>query len=69
MMKFTLSRSRNEKIVFFLLSFKYNVALNEELGNINCGGIPMSIAVQTDMATPALARYQLLYRHTWPPQL
>lgn len=39
------------------LSFKYNVALNEELGNINCGGIPMSIAVQTDMATPALARF------------
>ena len=38
------------------LSFKYNVALNEEIGNINCGGIPMSIAVQTDMATPALAR-------------
>ena len=35
---------------------RYNVALNETLGNIHCGGIPMSIAVQTDMATPALAR-------------
>eukprot|EP00092_Neocalanus_flemingeri_P037599 GFUD01040935.1.p1 GENE.GFUD01040935.1~~GFUD01040935.1.p1 ORF type:complete len:418 (+),score=106.14 GFUD01040935.1:149-1402(+) len=39
------------------LNFKYNMALNEELGHINCGGVPMSIAVQTDMATPALARF------------
>jgi len=39
------------------LNFKYNVALNEELGYIRCGAIPMSIAVQTDMATPALARF------------
>eukprot|EP00092_Neocalanus_flemingeri_P037601 GFUD01040937.1.p1 GENE.GFUD01040937.1~~GFUD01040937.1.p1 ORF type:complete len:418 (+),score=123.55 GFUD01040937.1:247-1500(+) len=39
------------------LDFKYNIALNEELGNINCGGVPMSIAVQTDMATPALSRF------------
>eukprot|EP00092_Neocalanus_flemingeri_P037602 GFUD01040938.1.p1 GENE.GFUD01040938.1~~GFUD01040938.1.p1 ORF type:complete len:416 (+),score=121.86 GFUD01040938.1:149-1396(+) len=39
------------------LSFKYSMALNEELGHINCGGVPMSIAVQTDMATPALARF------------
>ncbi|CAB1320526.1 unnamed protein product, partial [Coregonus sp. 'balchen'] len=29
----------------------------EELGNIRCGGIPMAIGVQTDMATPALARF------------
>jgi len=39
------------------LDFKFSVALNEELGHIHCGGIPMSIAVQTDMATPALARF------------
>merc|ERR1719508_12158 len=39
------------------LDFKYNIALNETLGNIHCGGVPMSIAVQTDMATPALARF------------
>eukprot|EP00092_Neocalanus_flemingeri_P099793 GFUD01127345.1.p1 GENE.GFUD01127345.1~~GFUD01127345.1.p1 ORF type:complete len:424 (+),score=99.95 GFUD01127345.1:58-1329(+) len=39
------------------LDFKYNIALNEELGHINCGAVPMSIAVQTDMATPALARF------------
>ena len=39
------------------LDFKYNIALNEELGHINCGGVPMSIGVQTDMATPALAQF------------
>merc|ERR1712198_241770 len=39
------------------LNFKYQIALNEALGNIKCGGVPMSIAVQTDMATPALARF------------
>jgi len=39
------------------LNFKYSVALNEELGHINAGGVPMSIAVQTDMATPALSRF------------
>jgi len=39
------------------LDFKFSIALNEELGYITCGGIPMSIAVQTDMATPALARF------------
>merc|ERR1711971_254174 len=30
------------------LDFKYNIALNETLGSIHCGGVPMSIAVQTD---------------------
>ena len=29
----------------------------EELGSIKCGGIPMAIGVQSDMATPALTRY------------
>ena len=38
------------------LNFKYSLALNEALGYIRCGAVPMSIAVQTDMATPALAR-------------
>lgn len=41
------------------LDFSYSVAVSEELGNIRCGGIPMAIGVQTDMATPALARYSL----------
>ncbi|XP_038653491.1 probable acyl-CoA dehydrogenase 6 [Scyliorhinus canicula] len=39
------------------LDFSYNIAVAEELGNIPCGGIPMAIGVQTDMATPALARF------------
>jgi citronellyl-CoA dehydrogenase len=29
----------------------------ETLGHIRCGGVPMAIGVQTDMATPALARF------------
>ncbi|XP_071825671.1 probable acyl-CoA dehydrogenase 6 [Apostichopus japonicus] len=39
------------------LDFSYSIAVAEELGNIDCGGIPMAIGVQTDMATPALARF------------
>ncbi|XP_034150646.1 probable acyl-CoA dehydrogenase 6 isoform X2 [Esox lucius] len=39
------------------LDFSYSIAMSEELGNIRCGGIPMAIGVQTDMATPALARF------------
>lgn len=39
------------------LDFTYSVAVAEELGNIRCGGVPMAIGVQVDMATPALARY------------
>lgn len=35
----------------------YSVVLSEELGRISCGGVPMSIAVHTDMATPALAMH------------
>ena len=29
----------------------------EELGAIRCGGVPMAIGVQTDMSTPALAKF------------
>lgn len=29
----------------------------EALGHINCGGIPMAIGVQADMAVPALANF------------
>lgn len=39
------------------LDYTYSVALAEELGNINCGGVPMAIGVQTDMSTPALAKF------------
>ncbi len=35
----------------------YTVILGEELGRADCGGVPMAITVQTDMATPALAKW------------
>jgi citronellyl-CoA dehydrogenase len=35
----------------------FTVVLGEELGRVECGGVPMAIAVQTDMATPSLHRY------------
>ena len=38
------------------LDYSYSMVMAEELGHINCGGVPMAIGVQTDMATPALAR-------------
>ena len=39
------------------LDYSYSVAMAEAMGAINCGGVPMAIGVQTDMATPALARF------------
>jgi citronellyl-CoA dehydrogenase len=35
----------------------FTLVAGEELGRISCGGVPMAIAVQMAMATPALARY------------
>jgi citronellyl-CoA dehydrogenase len=37
------------------LDYSFSAVMAEELGRINCGGVPLSIGVQTDMATPALA--------------
>ena len=39
------------------LDYSYSVAMAEALGAAHCGGVPMAIGVQTDMATPALARF------------
>jgi len=39
------------------LDYSYACAMAEALSFIRCGGVPMAIGVQTDMATPALARY------------
>lgn len=39
------------------LDFSYSLVMAEALGVCACGGIPMAIGVQTDMATPALARF------------
>ena len=39
------------------LDYSYNLLMAETLGSIRCGGVPMAIGVQTDMCTPALARF------------
>jgi len=39
------------------LDYSYTLAFAETLGRIDCAAIPMAIGVQTDMATPALARH------------
>jgi citronellyl-CoA dehydrogenase len=39
------------------LDFSYGAILDETLGYIDCFGVSMAIGVQTDMATPALARF------------
>ena len=39
------------------LDYSYSLAMAETLGHIHCGGVPMAIGVQTDMCTPALARF------------
>src|SRR3954466_4475266 len=39
------------------LDYSYAMAMAEALGHTECGGVPMAIGVQTDMATPALARF------------
>ena len=39
------------------LDYSYSLAMAETLGHIHCGGVPMAIGVQTDMCSPALARF------------
>ncbi|MES2104297.1 MAG: acyl-CoA dehydrogenase family protein [Pseudomonadota bacterium] len=39
------------------LDFSYSMVMAEALGACDCGGVPMAIGVQTDMCTPALARF------------
>ena len=39
------------------LDWSYGAVVAETLGHIHCGAIPMAIGVQTDMATPALAKF------------
>jgi citronellyl-CoA dehydrogenase len=35
----------------------FTVIAGEEMGRISCGGVPMAMAVQMSMATPALSKY------------
>lgn len=53
------------KLIFFFnfsaygglgLDFTFALSFYESLAQINCGGIPMSVVVHTDCATPALTR-------------
>lgn len=39
------------------LDYSYNLVVAEELGRINAGGVALAMGVQTDMATPAIARF------------
>ena len=39
------------------LDYSYQIAFSEELGLVESGGVSMGIGVQTDMATPALAKF------------
>ena len=39
------------------LDYSYQMAFAEELGTARAGGVALAIGVQTDMATPALARF------------
>ena len=39
------------------LDYSYQMAATEEIGTCRAGAIPMALGVQTDMATPALARW------------
>jgi citronellyl-CoA dehydrogenase len=39
------------------LDYSYAAVFNQGLGHIACGGVPMAIGVQTQMATPALASF------------
>ncbi|MBT4265451.1 MAG: acyl-CoA dehydrogenase [Deltaproteobacteria bacterium] len=39
------------------LDYWYELVFLEELGHIDCGGVPMAIGVQTNMATPAIDQF------------
>jgi citronellyl-CoA dehydrogenase len=52
-----LGISKPERFGGLGLDWSYTLAFCEALGEVDCGGIPMAVGVQTDMATPALARF------------
>jgi citronellyl-CoA dehydrogenase len=52
-----LGITRPERFGGLGLDWSYSLAFCEALGEIDCGAVPMAIGVQTDMATPALARF------------
>ena len=52
-----LGVTKPEKYGGMGLDYSYGLVVAEELGGALCGGVPLAIGVQTDMATPALARF------------
>ena len=52
-----LGLSKAEKYGGLGLDYSYEVLMAEELGHVHCGGVPMAIGVQSNMCTPALARF------------
>lgn len=52
-----LGISKPEKYGGMGLDYSYNIVAAEEHGIAACGGVPMAIGVQTDMCTPAIARF------------
>jgi len=52
-----LGITKPEKYGGLGLDYTFAIAYAEELGRARCGSIPMAMGVQSDMATPALARF------------
>jgi citronellyl-CoA dehydrogenase len=52
-----LGISKPEKFGGMGLDYSYSIVAAEEFGISKCGGVPLAIGVQTDMCTPALARF------------
>ncbi len=52
-----LGISKPEAYGGMALDYSYSIVAAEEFGTVHCGGVPMAIGVQTDMCTPALARF------------
>ncbi len=52
-----LGISKPEQFGGMALDYSYSIVAAEEFGTVHCGAIPMAIGVQTDMCTPALARF------------
>ncbi|MFT5592860.1 MAG: citronellyl-CoA dehydrogenase [Oceanicoccus sp.] len=52
-----LGINKEEKYGGMGLDHSYNIYAAEALGYATCGGVPLSIGVQTDMATPAIAKF------------
>jgi citronellyl-CoA dehydrogenase len=52
-----LGITKPEKYGGLGLDYSFNIVFAEEMGGVKCGSIPMAVGVQTDMCTPALAKF------------